>query len=164
MAGDDDRARACYAESATSFRMLGNWLGLAWSLHNQGYLACHAESIRHAAHCFADSLQLFQEVSDRHGIAACLAGCAALLTVEPGQPAPAGLMQAARLFGAAEALRGVAHAPLIAAHVAEQDRYARQLRRRLAAPEVAAAWAAGRALSEAAAIAEAWPVLLDSMW
>jgi len=164
LAGDDDRGRACYTESATIFRALGNRLGLAWSLHNQGYLACHVENIRHAAHSFADSLQLFEEVDDHHGIAACLAGCAALLSIERSQPAPAGLMRAARLFGAAEALGEAAQKPLIAAHAAEQDRYVRQLRRRLAAPEVAAAWAAGRVLSRAEAIGEAWSVLMDRVW
>jgi hypothetical protein len=88
-------------------------------------------------------------MGSRSGIAHCLEGWA---SVAGGAGRPE---QAARLFGAAEALRDLTNTPRPPADVADYDRTLAALRAALGEEAFAAAWAAGQAMSldEAVALA-----------
>src|SRR5262249_24552660 len=90
---------------------------------------------------FQESLAIFRELGNKHGIAASLEGLAEVV-VAGGQPE-----RAARLFGAAEGLREAIGAPLLPAERAEHDRSIAAACTALGEEAFAAAWAEGRALS-----------------
>lgn len=83
-------------------------------------------------------LAIRRALKNKEGIAACLEGLAAAAGAV-GQ-----LEQAARLFGAAEALRESLGASLPPAERADHDRQSAAVRAALGQPEFAAAWAQGR--------------------
>jgi len=85
--------------------------------------------------------ELRQALGNTLGIAECLEGFAAL-AVTAGRP-----RRAARLYGAAEALREITGAPLLDAERAEHERMVGGLRNRLGERSFAAEWAAGRVTS-----------------
>jgi predicted ATPase/class 3 adenylate cyclase len=98
---------------------------------------------------YEESLMIVREVGDRSGIAASLEGLAGVFAQE------ADLQRAARLYGAASALREAIGA---ARPLEEEAAYTQQLtsvRRRLAEDAFAAAFAQGRALLPEEAAAEA---------
>jgi hypothetical protein len=94
----------------------------------------------------AESLAIFWELGHRFGIAQNLEGLAAV-AVAQGQPE-----RAARLIGAAEALREVIGAPLPPADRAEHDRSVAAGRTARGEEAFAAAWAEGRAMTLVQAI------------
>lgn len=109
--GDYARAAALIEESLGLFRMLGRY-GTANSLSNLATVAWLQGKHRRAAQLFAESLVLRKDMGDRRGIAVCLVGLAAWASQR--QPE-----RAARLFGAAEALReslGVSLPPFVRGH------------------------------------------------
>jgi hypothetical protein len=92
---------------------------------------------------------MFRDLHSRRGVAECLAGLAALaLADEDGT-------RAARLWGAAEALREAAGIAMWAADQIEYERQLAMLRAGMDAHTLSAAWAAGRARSPEQAISEA---------
>jgi predicted ATPase/DNA-binding XRE family transcriptional regulator len=90
---------------------------------------------------FAESLRRQHAAGNTAGIAEGLAGLAAL-ALEQGR-----LERAARLSGAAEAIRGSSPAPIWPAERFEIDRYTEALRSRLAAP-VRAQWCVSKAYKD----------------
>jgi tetratricopeptide (TPR) repeat protein len=149
--GDWDRALALYEECLALDRKLGNREGMAFRLHNLGQVDLHRDQPERAAAMLAESLGLFQELGHMLGVMMNLAALGAVASAA----GTAHFARAARLFGAATALRerrGVAqHAP-----VAEQ--YARQVaaaREGLGPADFAAAWAEGEALTPEQAVAYA---------
>jgi DNA-binding CsgD family transcriptional regulator len=98
---------------------------------------------------FKESLRVFNEVMDKAGIAECLEELA-IISQRFGQT-----LQAARLFGAAEALREAIHSPSGMFDRAQYEQSVAELRAQLDADALAAAWSAGRALTLEQAIAEA---------
>jgi hypothetical protein len=97
----------------------------------------------------ARSLALFHTLNSRLGIAECLEYLAGVIAAQ-GQ-----LVPAVRLLGAAEALRNGASIPLSTVEHVAYDRIVESVRGQMDPVTFAAAWAAGRALSLAQAIAEA---------
>jgi ATP/maltotriose-dependent transcriptional regulator MalT len=67
--GDYARATACYAESLTLYRSLGNRYGEAYVLLNQGGTAICTGDLTEANSLLAQSRVLFEELSDRRCIA-----------------------------------------------------------------------------------------------
>jgi len=111
----------------------------------------------------AESLALLRELGSRWQLAHTLEVVAGLAALAAGQvnAQPRGL-QAARLFGAAEALRETLGTPLLPIY---QDHYQRRLasaRTLINEATFAAAWAEGRAIALEQAIAEALEVLQDA--
>ena len=96
-----------------------------------------------------ESLALRRELGERLGIAECLEG---LATVAAGTGQPE---RAARLLGAAEALREAIGAPLPPVDRPDHDDDDSATRAALGEAAFAAAWAAGRALTVEQAVAEA---------
>jgi len=115
---------------------------------NLAYVTLHQGDGLEAAALFAQSLALRQEY-DVIADVLVMVGLAGVAAVTE-QPA-----QAARLFGAAEALVNAIWADILPVDRAEYDRYVAAARAKLDEASFAAAWAEGRALSFEQAITEA---------
>jgi tetratricopeptide (TPR) repeat protein len=147
--GDYAAAKTCYLESLELFRSQGASVDTPRILHNLGYVALHQGDLARARQLLIQSLAAFRDHRSQRGVTECLAGLAALaLAQEDG-------IRAARLWGAAEALRENADVAMWAADLVEYQRQLARLRDRLDEQSLAAAWAAGRALPAELAIAEA---------
>jgi non-specific serine/threonine protein kinase len=120
-------------------------------LHNLGYLALRRGHTRRALRLFRESLMLFLDQGDQRGITDSLDGLAGVLAAMK-QPE-----RAARLLGAAEALREEIGASRWPANEADHERTLADVRAGLDEASLAAAWTAGRALSLQRVAAEALP-------
>jgi predicted ATPase/DNA-binding SARP family transcriptional activator len=147
--GDYVQAERCYRESLELFRSQGASVDTPRLIHNLGYVELHRGELARARALFAESLSAFRANRSRRGVAECLAGLAAVALASGHGP------RAARLWGAAEALRQAAGVAQWAADQAEHERRMPLLRGALGADALAAAWAAGRALTPEQAIGEA---------
>jgi tetratricopeptide (TPR) repeat protein len=147
--GDYDQAELHYVESLDMFRKQGNKVDTPRLIHNLGRVALHRGDLGRARELFAESLGQFRELRSRRGIAECLDGLAA--TALAGEDPE----RAARLWGAAEALREAAGAVMWLADRNEYEPRTTYLHARLDAAELRRAWAVGRALPLDQAIAEA---------
>jgi hypothetical protein len=137
-------------ESLTLFRELGNRNGVAGALCALGRFALTQGDMAQATTCFAESLVLFAGVLGKKGAAAaCLEG---LARVAGAQAQP---KRAARLFGAAEAVRAQFAAPRSLAAHTPYDHDITIVQAQLDAVIFEAAWAEGRALSLLQALAAA---------
>jgi DNA-binding NarL/FixJ family response regulator len=99
---------------------------------------------------YAESLALLQAVGNRHVIADCLEGMAAVAHAR-GRPA-----RAARLYGGAAALREEIGAPAVPAYRAIHEANVAAIRSALGDTAFAVAHEAGRAQTLDEAIAEGW--------
>jgi hypothetical protein len=131
------------------FRNLGAEDSVAQVLFELARIAYRQGDVTRAAALFAESLPWPPEREDRRDIAYSLAGLATIAG-ERRQPE-----HAARLFGAAEALRESIGHPLPPIMRAEYDQAVAAARAQLDSAAFAAAWAAGRAMTIEQAIAEA---------
>jgi hypothetical protein len=155
-------------ESLAISRELRNKQSMAISLNQLGHLERSRGAAVRARTLHAESLMLCRELGDRRGIAECLEGLAVveledrmrLGEVQEGtieadtprhRPPTAGgtpdLVRAARLFGAAEALRLSIDAPRPPIDRTGHDLSVAALRGGLGDDAFAAAWAEGRAMS-----------------
>jgi tetratricopeptide (TPR) repeat protein len=145
--GNHAQARTLLDESIKILRALKDRRVLANALSSLGRVTRDQDSAEAAA-SFRESLQLFHELGDRSGIAECVEGLAGVaVTQRPDQ--------AARLFGAAAALREAIGAPL---PPAERPRYEETLalaRARMGEAAFATLWAEGQAMPLDPAIAYA---------
>jgi non-specific serine/threonine protein kinase len=145
--GDYGAARVLFEESLAIYRAEGATGAIPWLLNGLGVTA-HAQGDDEAAQVhLAESLASFWEQRNNRGIVPGLEGLASV-TAALGQ-----VGRAARLFGAAEALREAINAPLPPADRAEHDRSVASVRTAMGDEALAAAWAEGRAMSIEAAIA-----------
>ncbi len=124
-------------------------IGMAWALHHQAHLAQYLGGAARAVALFVESFALLQKFGAPLGIASGLAGFAALAQGK-GQ-----LVRAARLFGAAEALRACAGEGLAPVAQAEFDRNTTAVQAQLDEATFAAAWEEGRTMTREAAVAYA---------
>jgi len=122
-------------------RGLGDRHGIAWSLHYLGRVAADRGEYGRALALDRESLELRRELGDRRGIAGCLEGLANVAG-RTGQPE-----RAARLLGAAGALRETLHAPLAPDEARRCEQDVAATRSALGSDAFAAAWAAGQVLS-----------------
>jgi len=149
-AGDDASAEALFTEALTLFRSLSADAGIAWSLHNLAQIAAlRAEALPRAASLFAEALTIRHRHQYAHGIASELAAIAGL----HGRAGE--YEQAARLFGASEALLERARTVLAPADLVAWERDLDILRTQSGELMAGEAWEAGRALSVDQAVAEA---------
>jgi predicted ATPase/DNA-binding SARP family transcriptional activator/Tfp pilus assembly protein PilF len=147
--GDHASASALYEEGLTLLRELGDQQGIANTVGSMGMAAQRQGDSRRARELYLESLALSQEIGDRLGIASCLEGLA-WVAGACGQAA-----RAARVFGAAASLREALGAPLPPADRADNERHVAAARDSLGEEPFAAAWAEGRAMSMAQAVADA---------
>ncbi|MBC8134574.1 MAG: tetratricopeptide repeat protein [Fibrella sp.] len=134
-------ARTLFEESLSLFRGLNDDGGIAWSLNHLGDVAYRHSEFTQAQAWFEESLNLFRTAGDREGVAENLRDMAAVFGDRKD------VQKAARLWGAAEALRENIGAPL---PPVEQERYDRQVARIRSSGDsstFAAAWREGRTLT-----------------
>ncbi len=155
LAGDHDAASEHYYASLRIYRNLGRKAENARLLHNLGYVAIHAGDVVVARERFAESLAEFRAIGVQRGVAEGLAGLAGVAahgrTVDSA-------VQAARLWGAADAIHAEEGTPVWPADRAERARYEALARERLGNKVFEAAYSDGRALLKEQAIAEALSV------
>jgi non-specific serine/threonine protein kinase len=159
--GNYQQAKTLIEKSLALRKDMGSKSGIAWSLLNLGHLAKHQGEYEQAAALFEESLNLFLELGNKIDVAECLEGLAGVAAAE--RQAEGGrhaakdgkVDRAARLFGAAEALREIASSPLPPYRRADYDRDLAAARAQLGEEAFAAAWAEGRAMTMEQAIAYA---------
>ena len=141
--GDYARARAGLEEELARARELGFTDLVANALADLGILALHERRLEDAVRLFADSIELAPQTGWHALVAGSLRGLGCALA-SLGK-----LDTAARLLGASEALFEPLGQPIEAYAVRAFDECGAPVRARLDEPELAAAWAAGRTMSEA---------------
>ena len=143
--GDTAAARALCEECLAEPRNAGR--NSAYALMTLGELAYLEGDTTAAQEYHTRSLSLFQEDQGHRDIAIWLGVIAGRRNAQ-GQPE-----QAARLFGAAEALREAHHAALTGVYRAKHECDVSAARTALGEEVFAAAWAAGRQMSLEGAVA-----------
>jgi ATP/maltotriose-dependent transcriptional regulator MalT len=128
---------------------LGLRRNAAFSLTDLALAARLQGDFAQAHRLYAESLAIFRETGDRHNLVWALEGQAGLLAAM-GQAAPA-----AKLLGAAAALRTAAGAPVPPVERARVVATVAAVRGWLGESAFAAAWGAGQHLSAEQAIADA---------
>ena len=144
-----EEAEALYTEAFAIYRETGDKDEIASLLHNLGYVAEHRGDLTKALSHFQEALELQCDIDNQAGIAECLAGVAAVLTNSSQKE------RAARLLGAAEAIRENVGAVLWPANEMEMDRCLARLRQSLPEERLQTEWAQGRRMSVQQAIGEA---------
>jgi non-specific serine/threonine protein kinase len=151
--GDDGGARALFEECLALNRGgLHSAHSIPFLLHNLGALAWRRGDYRQGLALEREALELRRDTGDKRGMALSLEGLAWLASAQH-QPA-----RAARLFGAAEALREAMGAPLPPFRQGDHDRCVAAARAQISATAFDAAWSCGRARPLEEMIAEALTV------
>jgi predicted ATPase/DNA-binding SARP family transcriptional activator len=139
--GDCDRAYQLHNESLAIRRQLGDKSGIANSLSDLGSVAYQQGKLGEACSCYVESLELLRELGDKEHILDCLEGIAevasALEQVE----------NAARLWGAAEALRDAMNAPISKGNLSSYTESVSMARSKLTPENWGDAWEQGRRLT-----------------
>jgi len=141
-----DRARNCFGEALTLFRSIKDDQAVAWVLEDNGALALLTRDTDEAASCCRQVLMRSWDLGNQRLITEGLEAFADV-AVAQGQPE-----QAARLMGAAEALREASQSPI---HNYQRSRYAASLallRAQLEPDVLATRWSEGRAMSARQAV------------
>ncbi|MDQ5854148.1 MAG: tetratricopeptide repeat protein, partial [Chloroflexota bacterium] len=147
--GDVERAIPLLEETLALGRELGNRFVIAWALAHLGHAALAQNDYERATPLFEESLELGHQLGDKMNVAECLDGLAGVAGAQAGDPEAA--LRAARLFGAAEALRdaiGATRPPFLQSHC---ERIAVTVAIQLG-EDASAAWAEGRAIAMEQAI------------
>jgi tetratricopeptide (TPR) repeat protein len=149
--GDAAAARALYEEALVIERSLGSRRGIADSLCALGNVVFH-QGDPAAQAFYAEALAIWRDLGNKRCIAECLEGLAGAAGAR-GQGE-----RAARLFGAAAALREQISAPVWPADRGDYERRVAAAQAALGGPGpgFAAAWTAGQALLLEEAVAEAF--------
>jgi predicted ATPase/DNA-binding SARP family transcriptional activator len=166
--GDHEAAGTFHRENLELARELGDRREMGRAMCSLGNVAYAKQEYGRACRYFAESVVMVGPIGHKRDIASGLEGLAKVWATSdlgypisrcgrtdrdiPGEPADAAVA-AARLFGAAEALREAALAPFLPAERADCERAVAVVRTTLAEDVFAAAWAEGRAMSPEQAIA-----------
>jgi hypothetical protein len=147
--GDYGAAEQLYQQALAVFRQLGSPWGANIVLQNLAYIAQHHGDYDRAKSLFAEGLRTSLELRDGPATANCLAGLAGIVGIL-GQR-----QQAARLFGAAEALRDILGAQIQPGDRPDYESSLATARAQLDPITFEAAWAEGRAMALEQAVASA---------
>jgi predicted ATPase len=139
--GDYVAARSFLEQGLAIRRQLGNKPDIAWSISHLGTVGARQGEYVAARSLLEEGLSLWRELGDRESVAVCLEALAAVAGGE-GQPE-----RAARLCGAAAALRKAIGVPRPPADQDDYDRRVAAARDTLGEEAFAAAWSAGQAMS-----------------
>jgi non-specific serine/threonine protein kinase len=159
---DYTRAAAYFRDAVDVARQVGDKLTIVGALNNLGTVANHEGHYELAEDIFVDSLDMCQDLDNKQGIVECLEGLAAA-RVRSGAPGGGQPELAARLFGAAEALREKIATPVSPSKREERDRYVERARLALGEETFAALWATGRTMTLDAAIVRALEAVQEVM-
>lgn len=147
--GELARARTLCEEGLQLAREIGNKHGMAWALRELGSIHLTAGDFSDAEAVIAESLQIRWELRDAHGAAWSLEGLAEVAYM---RRLP---VRAAWLWGQAEALRETVGAPMSPDERVLYEQQVASMRAALDEEQFAAAWAIGRRLKLAEAVANA---------
>jgi len=139
--GQHRRAVALAEEGLRLAREMGHSSSTAIALSRLGQMVFRGGDYQRALALFQESLVLRRTLGSREGVARSLVG---LASVALAQARPE---HAARLFGAAEAMRDLVNAPLPPADRVDYERQLAALQKELDETTFAAAWAEGRAMT-----------------
>jgi predicted ATPase/transcriptional regulator with XRE-family HTH domain len=133
-------------------------------LTHEGMVALDLGDYRQVRMCLMESLTLLQELPDRWLMVHAIEVCAALAVAEFQQSKQPQMdrFQAARLFGAAEALRAMLGTPLMPVYQSHYQRSVAAARRQVDASAFTTAWAQGRMLTLEQAIDQALAIATES--
>jgi non-specific serine/threonine protein kinase len=151
--GNDAQAVACLEEALALARQRDDSISIAWYLAYLGRVVKDQEDGGRAATLLAESLARFRDVGNRDGIAFTMELFAGLTVREEHGSAAAA--RAARLFGAANALREAIGSPLAPFDQPTYDDDVQAARARLDNDAWESAWAEGQAMTLEQAIAYA---------
>jgi predicted ATPase/DNA-binding CsgD family transcriptional regulator/DNA-binding XRE family transcriptional regulator len=146
--GNLDHADAYFTEALHQFQQLEDAFGAGLALANRGRVARDRGDFEQATTMYTEALRLHWNDGDRGRIARCLNGLG-IVAAFAGQS-----KRAARLSGAAEALREMIGAP-VPGYRGQHERALKLACDALGEQAFAAAWAAGRALPLADVVVEA---------
>jgi tetratricopeptide (TPR) repeat protein len=144
---DREIARTYYEQCLANFREIGDRSGIAYALHGLGNVAMDRGDYILAGPYLAESLTRHRDAGDRTGIAGVLEGVARLRVAQRAWE------HAARLWGAAEALREAIGAPLPPVSRQAYERETSAVRNAMTAEAFEAAWTQGREMSREEAVA-----------
>ena len=147
--GDAAAAETYLEEGLNGLRAQGFTWRIADTIRSLGDLARDRGDLAEAMTRYGESVRLAQEHGDRLFLLAALAGVASVAAAQ-GEPT-----RAARLYGAAAAMREQLGASIEAWQRPAHDRAEAMVRAALSPEAFAAAWAAGETLPQEDAIAEA---------
>jgi predicted ATPase/class 3 adenylate cyclase len=139
--GDHQQARCVIGEALKVLRKENDEYGVADSLGHLGIVAWRDGAHREAREVQLECLRIRRQRGEKRGICLCLERLAAVQNSE-GDPA-----SAARLFGAAEAMRDGLHSPNRGDAFPEHAQVIEAIRGALGEDAFHRAWAAGRAMT-----------------
>jgi non-specific serine/threonine protein kinase len=147
--GDYLGATAAVDESLRLFREVGYTRGIGAALTALGRIARRQGRLGRATVCLAESIQVHREEAFRAGVVECLEALAGTIVQRAGGTVRGDarreqVRDAARLFGAAEALREAIGLPVSPADRPGYDQDVASMRGVLGRSSLAQAWAAGR--------------------
>jgi predicted ATPase/DNA-binding CsgD family transcriptional regulator len=145
--GDVDTARSLLEESVAISKEIGTRWGTAQSLCVLASVGARLGEFAAAHVLYEESVAIARKVGSKWLIPFCLEGLADVAAVQ-GEPT-----WAARLWGAAEALRDAIGAPLPPVYYADYDRSVVAVRSSLGEKAFATAWAEGRNMTPEQALA-----------
>jgi tetratricopeptide (TPR) repeat protein len=148
--GDFARAAAVLGEALDLQNELKATIMTAWTYQYMGMTAYLQADYAGAGHCFAKSLAVGGQAGGATTVPTSLEGIAGITAIVQGQP-----LRAARLLGAAQALRETLTMVLAPVEQPHHESVIAAVRGQLPEPELHAAWQAGRLLGMEQAIAEA---------
>jgi predicted ATPase/class 3 adenylate cyclase len=150
--GQQAEAALLHRASYDLFREIGDRWGIAAALTNLGHIARQQGEHERAVQYLATSLQHFHTLNNPGAIAYVLEHLAALAVAS--QPGSDGALRAARLFGAAHALRVAANSPVPPFDIVEYRNNITQAQGYLAVDAWNVAYSAGQAIPTEQAIKE----------
>jgi predicted ATPase/DNA-binding XRE family transcriptional regulator len=143
--GDYDGGSAWVTESLAVFTSLGDERGIAAASATLGALRLRQQDLVQANALLSNSLALRHRIGDKGGIAWCLEWMAEAALAE-GRP-PDSPLRAARLLGAATALRVAIDSPIDPVDVPDHKRIVAAIQSQLTDPAFVAAWEGGRMMT-----------------
>ncbi|HQR39361.1 MAG TPA: tetratricopeptide repeat protein, partial [Blastocatellia bacterium] len=147
--GDWDAAVAYFEQSLASHRLMGHPVGLSITLCNMGAALCETGDLEAARACYAEALPNLRDQGNGMGMSLALDGLGALAARRHEWE------RAARLAGAAEALRAAIGGELEPADRTLREQYVRDVVEHLGEPEYDAVVAAARTTDRDQVIDEA---------
>ena len=147
--GDRERAIALFRDGQILSEQLEDKSGILGSQYRLARLALHAGYLDEAEKLFRASLPLARDLLERLDIAQCLEGLGNV-AVERGQG-----IRAARLYGAAAALRQAFGLPIWPADRTHYEQHLADVRAQLSPAAFVAEWAEGQAMNVDQAVAYA---------
>jgi predicted ATPase/class 3 adenylate cyclase/DNA-binding CsgD family transcriptional regulator len=145
--GDIAKAGSLAEESVLLWRDMGDRAGTVWSIGLLARVAGSRGDYPAARALYEEGLALAKEIGDKQNIASYLEGLAQIVALQGEQ------LWAARLWGAASALREAIHTHLPPAERADYERSVAAARGSLGEKDFVAAWAQGRAMTPEQALA-----------